>query len=827
MSLGMSNGINSIGIIINIVLLVTFIFSLLMGFLRCYKRTFNKLLANIVIILLAIFLSGVVAEALSNFDISFITGESGSATLSEMIVDGILSDYDYSKADVKQTVELAEAIAIGILRLPAYLILLLIGCLIFKPLLRLLFKAVIPFPTNKSLKFKFIGMGIAFASYVIITFFITAPFFGILGMVNQIGSVIDDKDDYESMEIFEYLEDFEEGIVLGTVSTLFSEEYTLQANFTSSLMAIKTKHGSIRIKNELDSHQKLASIIFQSINSEEKNDYNYDEDSNENDELIQAIFDNYDEILNGFRSSDLLDVVMPAAVEILRLEFEDDISNFDKLLDVNWSTEKEAFLDLVTVIFEFAEDVDLDFDKPEEILGNPSLPTSLQNVGTSLDKTGVIKDIVLVYLNDILVEALLNSDFEFEALADVIDLTKLDLENDFYKIGLILNDVYKISFASEEFKVLENVTMIERLIPNIFGLGTIKGNEETIVKFIVDLSDVDTTLEELGININYDNINWSNEIEIFKSVVVNILNLMKDAGYTEIEEADLAQIMVDSNYRDSSIEVIEQLAESELFADSLVMIIVNIMDTLDLNAWKSEMLNEYQEHPKFHAEWAKDQILKTIDLYQELEKLTDITLDTMTVAELDDLEKTLFKVNDLEYVSLDYMLSYINTALVESGIEVQVLDRLYDRNYSSLYDANKDEWTQEIPILIDIITTINNTTFDTNSIKNNSRNVAYVLELMKSSAIFGNDVRGDGNITTDDNIFNLIVINIFEKNGIIYNGYNNGFITKYEALDDDWTRYNYYDELYYLSSFNRNYAIQPDYLLTTLLNSEIFVKYYY
>ena len=203
----------NIGTAVNITLLVTFIFSILMGFLRSYKRSFNKLLANIVIILLSFFLSGLFAKTLANFDLSIITGNNESLTLSETIVDTILSDFDYDVTNIKQTIELSEAIAIGILRLPAYMILLLIGCLIFKPLLRLLFKALIPFPTNKSFKLRLVGVGISLVSYVLITFFITAPFFGILGMINQISGVIENKHHDESNEIFEYLDDFNNGIV--------------------------------------------------------------------------------------------------------------------------------------------------------------------------------------------------------------------------------------------------------------------------------------------------------------------------------------------------------------------------------------------------------------------------------------------------------------------------------------------------------------------------------------------------------------------------------------------------------------------------------------
>ena len=890
-----------ISTIINIALLATFIISLLFGYLRGFKKSVNNLIANVVIIVFALCFSGLIANLLVNMDISFITGESGSVTLTETIADLILSNVDASSRDVKNTIELVEALAVGVMRLPAFMILLLIEFIAIKPLLKLALK-LLPLPAGKTLSFRFIGMGVAFFSYIIIMFFFTAPIFGVLGMANQVGNIIETKEKNESIEIFEELDELNKGIVLGTASALFSEEYTMQAKFTSSLMAVETESGSFRIKNELDNHQLLASIVFQHME--------------DNDALIQAIMDNYEEILNGFRESEILDIGMPVVIEILRIEMKDDKIDFDDLMNVNWSKEKLNLINLLSAVFEFVESVELNFEKPEEILGSPNLPDALMKVGETLNNSGLFKEVLLVYLNDVVKEAIENSGEDFVSLAEIIDLTKLDLSKDFQKIGFILNDVYKIVLENNgTLKVLENIDMVERLITNIFSLNTIKGNEGQIIEFIFGLINFDSTMDEIGLVINYDNINWDYEIEVFTDVIVDILTIMKNSGSVDIQNAkfnvlqnimdverliknifnlsiikgneeklidylietvdldsaldeiglklnydnvnwdaerelftnvliDILKLMKKSGYetikginfielltnknnKDDAANIISQLADSALFADSIVLIISNIMDELDLNDWKSEKLIECEKTPELYSKWAKDEILKVLDLYDKLESLTDLTMEDMTTDQLNNLKNNLKDINELEIVSLDNILPLINRLLGDVGINVQVMDKIYDQNNSSQLDGNKDEWDAEIDTLIEIVDIVNGMTFDNNAIKNNYSTVAEVLELMKISAIFGNDLRGDGYYTTDDNIFNEIILDIFTENGLIKDGFNHGFIDYTTAKYDDWTRYDYVFELSCLSHFNTNLATQTPTALAYLQESEIFQEYYY
>ena len=80
--------------IINLVLLGTFILSMLFGFLRGWKKSVNNLIVNVIIVILAFTLSSLVVNAITNLDVSFITGDEESVTLSEAVVNLIASNLD-------------------------------------------------------------------------------------------------------------------------------------------------------------------------------------------------------------------------------------------------------------------------------------------------------------------------------------------------------------------------------------------------------------------------------------------------------------------------------------------------------------------------------------------------------------------------------------------------------------------------------------------------------------------------------------------------------------------------------------------------------------
>lgn len=803
--------------IINIVLVATFVLSLLLGFLRGFKKSLNNLIANVVVIILAISFCGMIAKTLAGFDISFITGDDSPMTLSKILSDMFVEELSVTNEQIPATLELVTSASIGIMRLPAYLLLLIVGLIIVKPLLKLLLRVIIPIGKGKTIGFRFIALGVSFVSYVILMFFLTAPVFGILGMANHVVKEIDfDKADQKEEMSNSDNDSFEEltsGFALSIAKTVFGDEFKLQSEFTGKLIEIKTSYGTINLKNEIDHHSLLVGIIWNNIDDENK--------------MIDNILENSEMILLGFRESELLNVTMPSIIEIVRLEASDENIDFDKLIETDWSIEKQNIVDILRALCEFADTVNIDLENPKSMLGNPNLPLALKNIGTSLNDSGVFKDVILVYLNDLVQESIISNSEELGNLAHVLDLTKLDLTKDLSTIGYILNDLYEIIFSENgEFNILNNYDVVDSLIKNVFNLSTVKNNEADIVQAIVEFTDIDVTLEQIGLKLNYDNVNWDTEINNIKSIMVDLFKLISDAGYQNLAEADLfSLIMKEENY-DQTKNIVEKITKSQLIKDSLIGMISNTMSQLGLDNWKSEKLIAYELSEESHTEWAQDQILKVIELYDDMQSLINIEFESMTNKQLVDLQEKLKKINQLEIVSLDSLMPMINNALYGASLEINVLDKIYDINASGGYDSNKDEWDQEITRLIEIIKQLNNIYFNRFSIKNETYNLANVLEQMKQSYIFGNDLRNDGDVTIDDNIFNVIILEILSENGLLKTPENNGFIDSIQAENDDWSRYDYSNELVIIRDYNINASIQNDTVVSQLQTSEIAKKYF-
>lgn len=810
-----------ISMIINIVFIGTFVLSLLLGFLKGFKKSLNNLLANVVVVILAFSFCGLVARTLLNIDISFITHSDDSMNLFQTITNMLLDSYEISKKDIPAVVDFAESASLAFMRLPAYFLILLAGLIIVKPLLKLLFKSVIPIGKGKTIGFRFIALGVSFASYIILVFFLTAPLFGTIGLAKRVANnlVLNMKqEEVEDMadsdfELEEVLNEINSGIVMRIINGIFTEEYTLQAEFTGKLVEIKTQYGKINIKNEMDNHATLVGIILENLEDENK--------------LIDEIAENQNDIIEGFEKSEILNVIMPVAVEIIRLEASDENIDFDKLVDADWSLEKQNILNILRAICEFADSVKIDFEKPQTMLSSPKLPNALKQIGEALENSGLFKDVFLVYINDLVHDALVSNEDGFEALADVIDLTKLNLKNDFENIGYILNDISKIHLLDgEEIDVLNNIASVERLITKIFNLSTIKSHESDILKIILDNSELSEMLDEMGVILKYENIDWDIEVSNIKGIIVDSLNLIRSLGYSSINSIDMFDVLADGMISGQTENIISKLASSQLIKDSLLNIIVTVMNDFELYYWKSEKLKAYGVSGNSHSQWAKEQILEVLKLNDELQKLKNIQLDKMSNAELTELGNILLKVNNLEIISLDAILPLINDALQVAGLNVSVLNKVEDYDNSNVYDANKDEWALEIPRIIDIVKQINNISFNKYSILNETYNLANVLELMKSSYVFGNDLRKDGIYTTDDNVFNTIFIKILSQNNMIRTSTNYGFIDYNLAVQDDWTRYDFCYELKVIKQFDPSDKVQSDAVISNLQSSKIAQKYF-
>ena len=81
------------------------------------------------------------------------------------------------------------------------------------------------------------------------------------------------------------------------------------------------------------------------------------------------------------------------------------------------------------------------------------------------------------------------------------------------------------------------------------------------------------------------------------------------------------------------------------------------------------------------------------------------------------------------------------------------------------------------------------------------------------------------NITTDDNIFNKVIEQAFIKFGLLKPNNYNGILTVEEVRNENWTTYNWVDEVNCLKCYNINEFDQSNYDLAQLQSSKIVKKF--
>ena len=171
------------------------------------------------------------------------------------------------------------------------------------------------------------------------------------------------------------------------------------------------------------------------------------------------------------------------------------------------------------------------------------------------------------------------------------------------------------------------------------------------------------------------------------------------------------------------------------------------------------------------------------------------------------------------------MVDIINQLLDAQGYETKVLGVFDGPDAGS---SNTEEWASEIPTLISIVKQINNGLgISSDIVKNNPENLGVLLNTMKESRLFGNDVRIDGTTTVDDNVYNTLICEILETTKLIKDPANpNGFIDKAQAYSTDWTIYNWEAELAIIKSFDTSAGTQSDDTIKVLASSQIIKDFF-
>lgn len=676
--------VEKIMMIVNLSLWGLLILSLLFGFIRGFKRNVSRLIATIVSIILAFIFTGLVSKLLGIINIGKILGDGTSKTILEYLIEMVCENLGIETLAGDSAIrELVGSLAEAILRLPAYLILLLICLFIIRPILSLIFRKIFVFLNFKGIGMRFAGMGIALVTHALVFFFTTSIIFGAKGLLQEVLTITNQVEEtpngevsIDTTEIDAILECIDNQSYIKIVNTLSGKNNKVQANFLGHMVRIQTSNGTINISKEINNVEPLIPLL-----------------KIENDNLIGYILENRNSIIEVFKNSEILNIVMPPLFEVIEITMPDVNIDFEQLKEINWKEEKENILHVVESVMDLLYESEFDFENPKEILGNTQLSYYLGEIGKTLDQSKLIKDVLFAYLNDVLQDTLKTSlPEEMQPLLSVLDLTKIDLTNDLSIVGNVLNNLYTLKILDgEEIDFIGEREAVVNLIKLAFNLSTIKGNEETIIKSIIEMTGLNETLADSGITINYEVENWQSEINAFTKVIENLLKLFEENGIENISEIDLQKVLMDSSENPTTTSLIEAICESEMLSTSLLELLNKLFETANLQEWESDYFKSILDGTvEISDTELKEEILILLDIFSKAKELLEGDIENI---DTEALKEVLYSMNDSKFIKIEQIISFLNEKVLDDesfGIEKKFVDP----------SLNKEEWKVEIDNLV-------------------------------------------------------------------------------------------------------------------------------
>lgn len=709
---------------INIGLWVCLFLAMLFAFLRGFRKSISRLIATIIVILLSFLFTNALSKVMCTFDLGRLFGQD-SISLASLIEQTIKENFELETiANDSALKEFCLAAAQSFVKIPIFLCIYSVLIIIFRPLIAIIIRTIIPFPKGKTLGMRFIGVGVCVINFFIVVWFWTFAVLGIKGVVQQcLGyyndiAVIENQERVEQEkseleEIESALELFDDGSFIKVLSIFSGEQNNLEAKLLGKVTTIKTTNGKLNIVREIENIKPIVDII--------KNVQDKDENA-----LIEYLLNNKELILDALESSEIINVALPIGIEILdyiMVEF-----SAEGLEEVVWTEEKVDLINVVRVVLNAVVELKLDVNDPISVLENQSLPVYLGEIGKALEKTDLVKKCAMYYLNDILQEAL-GQDIvnEYPVLLEVLDLTKIDLENDLSIVGSILVDAKKIGIFDEDIKIINNQNVIVSMLKSIFDLSTIKGNESKIIEAILDITELTSKFESAGLIINLNISNWDNEIDRLASVLNLIFMIAEEQHIDSFDDIDVLTLMENAIDTPTFDQLLDAICSSELLNKSLINLIDSLLNKNDLSNIKSE---------KFNSIINGELTLDISELKNELKLLLRETKEIISMIngetiEVAKVETVILNLCDSTYINVQEIIKIVFDEFINGNnvFEKQII----------LPNLSNNEWKEEVKSIFEIIDIIQENNYLDEEISLNSETIQNILkltDLMNQSEIF-------------------------------------------------------------------------------------------
>lgn len=476
------------------------------------------------------------------------------------------------------------------------------------------------------------------------------------------------------------------------------------------------------------------------------------------------------ELTQVFIANDTIEVFVPIAIEVVEnTKINENVEiDLETIKAIDWNKESGAIGDIIVSILDFAIENNIDFNDPLKTLENPNLDVSMAKLGKALQNSETITKVLLSAINGPLQDALrdkLGEDSEaISALLEIIDLNKIaengNWEQDFANLSNVARALYEIGLFSEELD-LSNTDAIKRLLSKPFELSFIKGNEETIIKAMIELVNASEFLTEYGItkeklDLILADINWEEEVDNLSNAVTTILSEV-DKYEAEDLKGKIKKMIFEIE-EEKLDEILTPIFASKFLIRLVPVILENVLIENDLESLVSEFVKNASSDPskitKEDYETEKQIIIDAAMIFQTIDFGTSsISIEYVLENAREELVDIASVVIMSKFINRDGMVDLMENVLNDAlGYEGEKEIHFEDE----VIPQTEEEWKKEFNAVKDLLSEIDGFDFESFDI-NNQEHIEKIKKIIK--ALYSSEMLSS---VTDVILKNEVIIEVEE-----------------------------------------------------------------
>ena len=451
------------------------------------------------------------------------------------------------------------------------------------------------------------------------------------------------------------------------------------------------------------------------------------------------------ELTQLFIANDTIEVFVPIAIEVVEnTKINENVEiDLETIKAIDWNKESGAIGDIIVSILDFAIENNIDFNDPLKTLENPNLDVSMAKLGKALQNSETITKVLLSAINGPIQDALrdkLGEDSEaISALLEIIDLNKIaengNWEQDFANLSNVARALYEIGLFSEELD-LSNTDAIKRLLSKPFELSFIKGNEETIIKAMIELVNASEFLTEYGItkeklDLILADINWEEEVDNLSTAVTTILSEV-DKYEAEDLKGKIKKMIFEIE-EEKLDEILTPIFASKFLIRLVPVILENVLIENDLESLVSEFVKNASSDPskitKEDYESEKQIIIDAAMIFQTIDFGTSsISIEYVLENAREELVDIASVVIMSKFINRDGMVDLMENVLNDAlGYEGEKEIHFEDE----VIPQTEEKWKKEFNAVKDLLSEIEGFDFESFDI-NNQEHIEKIKKIIKA-----------------------------------------------------------------------------------------------